>query len=116
MKEIKNAKITSADLSMKDHGILCLQLTLEGNGWGVVFGGYVLGKGYVGAKEFSGSSKGIEEIMRIMDTVGVSCFKELEGKYIRVELNGWGSSVKKIGHIIEDKWFDYEEFYKKEEK
>lgn len=116
MKEIKNAKITSADLSMKDHGVLCLQLTLEGDGWGVIFGGYVLGKRYVGIKEFSGSSKGIEEIMRIMDTVGVNCFKDLEGKYIRAEFNGWGSSVKKIGHIIKDKWFDYEEFYKKEEK
>ena len=116
MKEIKNAKITSADLSMADHGVLCLRLGLQGDSWGVVFGGYVLGKGYVGADDFSGSEKGIEEIMRIMDTVGVERFGDLKNKYVRVELNGWGGCVKKIGHIIEDKWFDYEEFYRKEEE
>lgn len=112
---IENAIIKSADLTMEDHGCLTLWLHVEGCGWGCGIGGYCIGKGYLDAKEFTGFAKGIEEIMRVMDTVGVSKFSELKGKHIRVEVDGWGSGIKKFGHIIKDKWFDYEEFYSDEE-
>lgn len=109
---IENAKITSADLSMEEHGCLTLWLILEGQGWGCGFGGRVLGKGYVGAKEFEGSEKGIVEIMKIMDVVGVSKFSELKGKIVRAEIDKWwGGKIDKIGNVIEDKWFSYKEFY-----
>ena len=52
--------------------------------------------------------------MRIMDVVGVDSFKAMEGKYVRAELEGLSCPIKKIGNIIEDKWFDYREFYKEE--
>lgn len=114
---IENAQITRADLTMADYGCLTLSLIIEGSGWGISFGGYVLGKGYLGASEFTGSAKGIEEIMRIMDVVGVERFSELEGKYVRIEVPAYGSGrAYKIGNIIEDKWFDYREFYKKEKE
>jgi hypothetical protein len=116
METIENARIVNVDLSMADHGVLCLALVLEGNGWGVTFGGRVLGKGYVGAKEFSGGPKGIEEIMRIMDVVGVSKFNDLKNKYVRVVIGNWGDTISKIGNIIQDKWFDYKEFYSDEGK
>lgn len=112
---IENAKIKSVDLSMADHGCLVLEMELEGNGWFTVFGGRVLGKGYVGAKEFSGSPRGIEEIMRIMNVVGVDHFNNMQNKYVRVETEGWGSPISKIGNIVEDKWFDYTEFYGEDE-
>lgn len=112
--EIKNARITKAELSMADHGCLTMWLMLEGSGWGCGFGGYCLGKGCLGAKEFEGSAKGMESIMRIMDVVGVECFTDLKGKYVRAELEGWGGGINRIGHITEDKWFSYKEFYKKE--
>jgi hypothetical protein len=35
--EIENAKITNVDLSMADHGCLTLSMTLDGEGWGVVY-------------------------------------------------------------------------------
>ena len=52
---------------MENHGCLCIDLTLEWSGCGCVYGGYVLGKGYVGADDnfFSGSEKGCEAIMRM---------------------------------------------------
>lgn len=111
--EIKNAKITSVSLNMENHGCLTLDILLEGNGWGVCFGGYCLGKGYVGADEdfFKGSDSGMEAIMRIMDVVGVSDLQDMKGKHVRVATHGWGSCVKIIGNIIEDKWFDYESFF-----
>lgn len=114
MKEIKNAKITKVDLSMADHGVLTLALVVEGRGWGCCIGGYVLGRGYLDAKEFKGYAKGIEEIMQIMNVVGVDHFNDMKGKYIRIEDEGWGCPIHKIGNIIEDKWFDYHEFYKEE--
>lgn len=110
---IENALITNVDLSMADHGCLTLAMTLEGGGWGVVYGGYCLGKGYLGADDdfFDGSAAGMEYLMRIMDTVGVEKFQDLKGKYVRVAAKGWGNSVKIIGNIINDKWFDAETFF-----
>lgn len=96
---------------MEDHGVLCYWLTLEGSGWGVGVGGYVIGKGYLGAKEFSGSEKGTEAIMRIMDTVGVEKWSDLKGKYVRACIEGWGDRVHRFGHIMDDKWFDQKEFF-----
>lgn len=111
--EILNAKITNVSLNMKNYGCLSLDITLDGSGWGVVYGGYCLGKGYVGAEEksFQGSAKGMESIMRIMDTIGVDDLTDLVGKYVRVASKGLGSNIKIIGNIIYDKWFDYETFF-----
>jgi len=114
MKEIENAKITYVDLSMSDHGCLVLKLELKGNGWGCCYGNRCLGHGCLGADEFEGFAKGTEEIMRIMDVVGVERFNDMKDKYVRVELNGLGEVITKIGNIIEDKWFDYKEFYNDE--
>ena len=53
--------------------------------------------------------------MRVMDTIGVDDLMDAKGKYVRVVSKGWGSTVKTIGNIIEDKWFDYGEFFAKED-
>lgn len=109
---IENELITNVDLSMADHGCLELAMTLEGGGWGVVYGGYCLGKGYLGADDdfFDGSAAGMEYLMRIMDTVGVEKFQDLKGKYVCVAIKR-GDSVKIIGNIVKDKWFDAETFF-----
>lgn len=111
--QLLNAKVEDVSLNMRDCGALTLSITLSGGGWGVVYGGYCLGKGYLGAddKFFSGSAKGMESIMRIMDVVGVEAMEDMKGKYVRVASKGLGSSVKIIGNIISDKWFDYESFF-----
>ncbi len=110
---IENAQITNVSLNMENYGCLCLDLTIEWDGCGCVYGGYRLGKGYVDAADdfFSGSEKGLEAIMRIMDTVGQPELSKLKGQYIRVAYKGWGSSIKIIGNITKDKWFDYETFF-----
>ena len=110
---IENALITNVDLSMADHGCLTLVMTLEGDSWGAVYGGYCRGHGYLGAADdfFDGSAVGMEYLIRIMDTVGVEKFQDLKGKYIRVATKGWGDPVKIIGNIIKDKWFDAETFF-----
>lgn len=111
--ELLNAKITNVSLNMKNHGCVTLDICLDGHGWGVVYGGYCLGKGYLGAEDnfFKGSAQGMEAIIRIMDTIGVDDLDDMVGKYVRVASKGLGSSIKIIGNIIEDKWFDYESFF-----
>lgn len=109
--EIKNARISSADLDMRYHGCMVLWIGLDGDGWGVNYGGYCLGHGYLGAEEFDGSAMSMESIMRIMDVVGVERFSDLKGMYVRVATKGVGSTVKIIGNIIKDKWFDIEEVF-----
>ena len=66
---------------------------------------------------YEGSAAGMEVIMRIMDIVGVSHLEDMKGKYVRVATKKWGDTVKIIGNIIKDRWFDYQSFYadKKEE-
>ena len=118
--EIQNAEITSVSLSSSDYCCLSLEIGLQGAGWGCVYGGYCLGKMYPDSYEkdtYEGSAAGMEAIMRIMDVVGVSKLVDMKGKYIRVATKGWGSSVKIIGNIIKDRWFDYKTFFadKKEE-
>lgn len=110
--EINNARITSVDLSMADHGVLTLEMGLNGAGWGCVYGGYVIGTGYLGSKKFEGSAAGMESIIRIMDVVGVDKFNDMKGKYVRVATKGWGNRVKIIGNILMNKWFDIEDFFK----
>lgn len=113
--KIENALIKNVDLSMEDHGCLTLAMTLEGNYWGVVYGGYCLGHGYLGADNFDGSASGLESIMRIMDTVGVERFQDLKGKYVRVATKVGSSPIKIIGNVLKDQWFDIETFYKDKE-
>lgn len=110
---IGNCLIESADLSMENCGCLDMTLSLSGQ-VNVCFGGYVLGKGYLGAKDdfWKGSAAGLEYIMRVMDVVGVERFQDLKGKYVRVAHKGLGSSVRIIGNITKEKWFDAESFFK----
>ena len=49
--------------------------------------------------------------MRIMDVVGVDTWEDMEGKYIRAELEGWGGGCHKIGNLIDDNWLDIKEFF-----
>ncbi len=109
--KLENALIKDVDISMDDHGCITLRIILDGGGWGCTFGGYCLVHGYLGATDFDGSEKGIESIARIMDVVGVSYFNSMKGKYVRVATKGLGSTIKIIGNIIKDQWFDIESFF-----
>lgn len=108
--KVKNAKITNVDLSMADHGCLDMSMTMDGGGWGCVFGGYALGNGYLGADTFRGTAAGLEYIMRVMDIIGVEKFNQLKGKYARCVFDD-SQRIVMIGHITSNKWFDPKEFF-----
>lgn len=117
MELTKNARIESTRITMADHGVLTFYLDLEACGWCCSYGGYCIGKGYLGSKEFSGDrGEGLEAMMRIMDVVGVDTWEDLAGKLVRVKCEAWGSPLKVIGNIMEDKWFDIDKFFKEKQK
>lgn len=113
---IINMIVEKVDISMKDHGVAVLEMTLKGSGFICVYGGYVLGHGYLRAKHFDGSNSGMESILRIMDVVGAETFIDMEGKYVRAAFKSWNDSLKLIGNILDDKWFDIDSFFDDKQK
>lgn len=117
METICNGKITDASIRMGEHGCLTFSLSIRAQRFEFGYGGYCIGHGYLNADEFTAESgNGLVAMMKIMDTVGVERWENLIGKYIRFIDNGWGSTVTKIGNIIEDKWFDIDKFFKENKK
>ena len=113
---IKNAIIESTMLGREDHGIMTFMIFIKFDkcvSCGV--GGYVLDDYDKGSKKRVFSAKSMESISKVLDVVGVDKWEDLPGKYIRIEDNGLGSTIDKIGNIIEDKWFDLKEFFGKVE-
>lgn len=109
MLEVSNVKIVDAEIEIIDYGIITFYLSLEGDGFGVNVGGFTVGVGgYVGFND--------NIIRAILNTVGVSKWSQLKGKYCRIKSEGWGSNVKDIGNIVEDKWINLEELYDAEKK
>ena len=94
---------------MSDHECFDLRIAIEGECGGCVFGGYNLG--HTGS--FDGWEYGIEYIMRVMDTVGVTRLNDMAGKYVRVAYKD--RVFKAIGNIIKDHWFSPEVFCNQKE-
>ena len=102
----QNAIITSATLSNEDHGVLSSFLNLDFGDSGQGFGGYALFS--PGHSDATGLW-----IWRCMECAGVSRWKDLPGKTVRV--HGDHSKIHAIGHIVKDIWFNpSEEFVTKE--
>ena len=97
-REIKNAQIGSTSLDIER--VLTAWLHLDYEGSGQAFGGYCLGGQW-----------GCEFLKRVLETVGVERWEQLKGKYIRVDAAY--DKVYRIGHILNDKWFDPVEDLKK---
>lgn len=113
MSEVINAKISSTTLCIEDHGHMTCFLFLDYADYGSQgFGGYALDSAN---EKDSNNNSGILFIRSILETVGVTDWGDLKGKYVRVKYEGvgFGRTILAIGHIIEDKWFDPREFYKK---
>jgi hypothetical protein len=113
-KMIKNAIIESTMLGREDHGIMTWMIFIKFDKCvhcGV--GGYAL-DGYDSHTETRVCvAESMESIVKVLDVVGVDKWEDLPGKYIRFEDNGWGSTITKIGNIIDDKWFDLKDFFGK---
>lgn len=110
--EILNAKITSTSLGTVDHGFMTCYLQLEGDGWGCTYGGYSLDTWDAKKQRRVGVSAGLDAVMVLMNTLEVDRWEDLAGKYVRCETHGWGGKITKVGHLIKDRWFSFEEYFR----
>ena len=112
--EILNGKITSTKLG-EEHGCLTADLFVEGDGWACTSGRSCLGHWFAEVGEHS-SSDGYGAIIELMKTLEVESWEALKGKYIRVEIEGWGGHIIRIGHLMKDKWFSFKDYFEKVQK
>lgn len=111
MSEIRNAKITDTMLGREDHGIMTFMLYLEWGRSACGYGGYALDQYDRKEDERVFSASGLEAVSKILEVVGVRTWEELKGQYCRIEDNGWGEKIDKIGNLMEEKWFNIREFF-----
>ena len=114
MNEIRNAKITYTKLGREDHGIFTFMIGIEFGGCGCGVGGYALDSYDRQTKKRIYFASSMELISEILDVVGVDNWEDLKGSYIRIVDTGWGGTVNKIGNLMEEKWLDFNEFFKRE--
>lgn len=114
--EIKNAKITSTMLGREDHGIMTFMIFVDischGGSCGI--GGYALDQYDSTLRTRVYSPKSMEIISKILEVVGVDSWEDLKGKYIRVKDEGWCSTINEIGNLMDDKWFNFRDFFSEE--
>lgn len=113
--EIKNAKISSTMLGREDHGIMTFMIYIDACDFACGIGRYCLDEFNPATQTRVFRAESMEAISKILEVVGVDKWEDLPGKYIRIEYNGLGSTVTKIGNIIEEKWLDFEEFFGNED-
>ena len=109
MKRIENAKISGTMLGIEDHGIFTCYVYVEGHAWGCGFGGYAMDQWNAKKKNREGTGYGMEFLKRILNCLEVSEWEKLKGTPVRVETEGVGGRITRIGHYLKDKWFDPEE-------
>lgn len=108
---IENMKITGTMLGYEDHSVLTCWLYLEGDGCGVGFGGYAL-DAYDKAKgKRVALGVGFDAIAEILHTLDLRSWEELPGTFIRANTDGPGGRCSKIGHLMKDRWFSFEDYF-----
>lgn len=109
MNRIENAKITATKLG-EEHGCLTADIVVEGAGWGCSFGGYCLDHWFAEVGEHS-SKDGYGAIIELMKTLEVESWEDLKDQYVRVETEGWGGKILRVGHLMKNKWFSFKEYF-----
>lgn len=109
---IENGKISDTMLGKEDHGIMTFYLFIEFEIGNCGFGGYSLDSYDQEKKKRIGTAAGMQAISEIMDCVGVSKWEDLKGSYIRCEHEGFGGKIIRIGNLIKNKWFSFDDFFR----
>jgi hypothetical protein len=107
--ETKNAVIESTMLGYESHGLLTFMLHLDYGGSGQGAGGYRLDRYDKEKQKTLGTAIGLGAIAEVLKVVGVDKWEDLQGSHIRAKCSH--SKVYAIGHLLEDKWLNFEEFF-----
>lgn len=114
-QKMLNAQITRVSLGYCEHGIFTSEIWLKtSDGKSYMFGGRALDEYDKEAKKRVATVDGFESIIKTMEVVGVSKWEDLCGKYVRIFADQESNFVfvSRIGNLMEDRWFDIEDFFK----
>lgn len=108
---IENGRITNADIMFSRGFILDCWLTLEFDGSGQGFGGYVLGgnpfdTSAACARHHDQRNLAADFIGGVMAVADVEKFSELVGKVIRVRRETSFGPIVAIGHPFKERWYE----------
>lgn len=111
MSEIENGRIIEADIVFSRGFILDCCLTIEFEGSGQGFGGYVLGgnpfdTSAVCARHDMQANLAADFIGGVMAVADVERFSQLVGKIIRVRRETPFGPIEAIGHPVKDRWYE----------
>lgn len=111
MSTIENGRITHADIMFSRGFILDCWLTLEFDGSGQGFGGYVLGGNPFDttaacARHHEQRNLAADFIGGVMAVADVEKFSHLVGKVIRVRRETSFGTIEAIGHAFKDRWYE----------
>lgn len=104
--EIRNAIIKKTTLGYEDHGILTFWLHCEGDGWGCGFGGFALDAYDKATDRRVSTAFGAACISAVLQTLELDCWEKLPGTAVRVDTEGLGGRIRRLGHLIKDQWLD----------
>lgn len=99
------ATIYSTMLGFEDNGILTAMLHCSWTSGGIGVGGYRLDRPVKETHTSEGNAFGLDHVMKIMTTVGVSTWEELVGKHVIVLFPNegtWGSSAIGIANATNE--------------
>lgn len=104
--KMRNAKIVRTMLGIEDHGILTCSIETADGALHQGFGGYAFDGYDETTKKRHGTAWGMEFIRRTLSTLGVEEWEKLPGTPCRIVADS--SKIYRIGHFIEERWFDPE--------
>lgn len=114
---IKNAIIESTSIDDGDRGLLTVWLNLNYGDGCQGFGGFTLylSEHFTHHQDAQSVNYAGHFIYRCMEVAGVSNWKDVTGKTIRVKLDSdlLNGKILSIGHIIKNDWFTPSEDFKK---
>ena len=106
-REIKNAVIESASVCLERDTFISLSLCFDYGGSGQCSG---ISFGVADKNKIVEPNYMAHYIGRILNLVGVDSVEKLKGKSVRVDASN--SGVFRIGHYLEDKWYDISDIAK----
>lgn len=112
MNNIENGRITGTTLGYEGHGIFSLYLHVEFDGGGCSYGGYALDEYDKEKKQRIGTAYGHDSIIAVLRVLEVEKWEAIPGTFIRVEHEGLGGRIRRIGHLLKNKWLSFEEIGK----
>lgn len=103
---ILNGKVVKVSCILNQDNTFMLNLMIQGDGWQCMYGNFDV---------FSAKYDTRTSIIQLLHLLEEDNIFNLEGKYVRVAVKDVNSPVEYIGNIVEDNWYNFNDYCRIEE-